>query len=140
MDELEAIEARRAERKAALDVQRKAQRVIDLAALDALEVEHGDSNVATVDVPYSPGLPTLAAVRCPKPPEVKRYRSRVKPDSKGRPGDPVAAAEELAAVCVVYPDPDAYAALCEARPGIHVQLGVAAIQLAAGRADDAGKD
>jgi hypothetical protein len=76
----------------------------------------------------------------PKPAEVKRYRSRIKPDSKGRPGDAVAAAEELAAVCRVYPDDDTYAALCEARPGIHVQLGVAAIQLAAGQAEDQGKD
>jgi hypothetical protein len=138
--ELDAIEAQRAERKAKLAKQAEAQRAVDLVKIDALEVEHGDSNIKVIEVPFTPGLVTLAAVRAPSPPEVKRYRSRVKPNAKtGEPGDAVAAAEELASVCRVYPGEDEYAALLEARPGLHVQLGVAAIQLAAGRAEDAGK-
>lgn len=138
--DLDVIEARRAERKAALEKQRKAQRVIDLEALDTLEIEHGDSNVAAVGVPFTPGMVTMAIVRVPKPAELKRYRSRITPDSKGHMGDMVAAAEEVAAVCRVYPDTEAYEALCEARPGLHVEMGLKALKLGSGREADEGKD
>lgn len=39
---LEEIEKRRAERKSALAVKKEEQKVKDLEALDALEIEHGD--------------------------------------------------------------------------------------------------
>lgn len=139
-EKLAEIERRRAERKAKLDAERDEQRAIDLEALEALEAEHGESNVVTLDVPFSPGLPTMVAARCPKPAEVKRYRATVKPDSKGRPGDTVAAAEQLAAVARIYPADDLYAQLCEARPGVHAQLGATALGLAVGKASDEGKD
>jgi hypothetical protein len=139
VSDLEAIEARRAARKEALQQAHDAQRVKDLEAIDALEIEHGDSNIATLEVPYTPDLPTMIAVRCPKPVEVKRYRDRVKPKKDGSPGDSLGGALELAAVCRVYPDADTYAALLEARPGVDAQLGLLAIQLSAGKAEAAGK-
>jgi hypothetical protein len=136
---LEAVESRRAARKAELAEKRDAQRILDLEAIDALEIEHGDSNVAVLDVPYTPGLPTCVAARCPKPEEIKRYRSRLKA-KKGEQVDAVEAAEELASICRVYPsDSEVYARMLSARPGIHVQLGVAAVGLAAGSEEARGK-
>lgn len=139
-DTLEAIEARRAERKEALEKQRLAQLAVDLVALERLEEEHGDSNVARIDVPYTPGAVTFVVVKTPSSAYYKRWKSRVKPDAKGRPGDAVAAAEELASVCRVYPDETQYEALCEARPGLHVKVGLEALKLSTGQAESEGKD
>lgn len=136
MPTLEEIEARRAQRKAKLAEDERAQRALDLEAIDALEVEHGDSSVAVVEMPYTSGLPTCAAVRCPKPAEIKRYQARLREQKP----DPAKAAEELGAVCQVYPpageDRDA---LHAARPGLLVQLGTEAVKLSIGRAESEGK-
>jgi hypothetical protein len=132
------VEDRRAKRKADLEKARDAQYEIDLEALDELEIEYGDTNVKALSVPYSPGMPLLAVCRCPKPAEIKRFRARVK-TKKGVPGDQIAAAEELAGVCKIYPDSEAYALMCDARPALHAQLGVAAVDLAVGSEEDEAK-
>jgi hypothetical protein len=137
---LEEIEARRDKRKAELAELRDMQRAIDLEALDALEVEHGDSNVAYLEVSFTPGLPLLVAARCPKPAEIKRYQERLKPKANGKTGDPIAAAEEIAACCRVYPNAEVYKDLLEARPGVNVQVGLLALELATGKAHEEGKD
>lgn len=137
---LEAVEARRAARKAEIRAQWEAQRIADLEALDALEIELGDSNVAYLDVPFTDGLPTLAAVRCPTSAEVKRYQARVKgkPD---KPGDPTVAAEELGAVALKYPPKgETRDRLLAARAGLLVGLGVLAINLSTGKVAEQGKD
>lgn len=140
---LKQVEARREARKAA---QRKAaddQLALDLEAIDAIETQLGDGNVAVVRLPYAPGLPAAAAVRCPKPAELKRFRDRVSPqkDSRNREVQPdtAKAAEELAAVCLVYPEREAYEQLCAARPGLAAQLGGAAVKLAVGAEEAEGK-
>jgi hypothetical protein len=125
----------RAERKAKLAEQAAAQKAIDLEAIDALEVEHGDSNIAVVEVPYTPGLPVLAAAKVPPEAYLKRYRARLKEDVKNAPE----AAEEVADACCVYPDPEVRKALFAARGGLRVQLGGAAIKLATGREESEGK-
>lgn len=139
MPTLEQIEAKREARKAQAETDRKAQLAIDLEAIDALECEYGDSNVATIEVTYLPGLPVLVACRTPKSPEIKRYRDRVKDKGNGKAGDQVAAAIELAAVCRIYPPKEAYDLILEARPGIDTQLGVEALKLASGKASSEGK-
>jgi hypothetical protein len=139
MPTLEQIEAKREARKAQAETDRKAQLAIDLEAIDALECEYGDSNVAMVEVTYLPGLPVLVACRTPKGPEIKRYRDRVKDKGNGKSGDPIAAAIELAAVCRVYPPKEAYDLILEARPGIDTQIGVEALKLASGKAASEGK-
>jgi hypothetical protein len=139
MSKLEEVEKRRAERKAKVEAERNEQRAVDLEAIEALEIQHGDSSICMLEVPYTPGLPNLVAARCPNDAEVKRYRASVKPDKQGRPGNAVAAAEQLAALVRVYPDDEAYAAICAARPGIHAQLGATALGLAVGKAEDEGK-
>ncbi len=146
-DALDKIEARRAARKADLQAQADAQRATDMQALDDLEVEHGDTNVCRVDVPYTPGLPTMAVARLPKGIELKRYRSALKVD--GQKVD-VAAANEAAALLgktvVVYPDPKTeegkamFSLMCEARPDLASQLGSRATKLASGKAEAEGND
>ena len=135
---LEDIQAKRAARKAKAEAERKAQYELDLEELDMLEEKHGDSNVGYVEVAYSPGLPTLAVVRTPAPSELKRYRDRVREKSKSADLGPDTgkAAEELAAVCLVYPEADVFAGMLAARPGLGAQLGLVAIGLAVG---DEGK-
>lgn len=139
MPNLEQIEAAREERKAKQELARREQMAVDLEAVDALEIEHGDSNVATIEVPYQPGLPVLLACRAPKSVEIKRYRDRVKERSNGKPGDALGAAVELAACCRIYPSAELYAALLEVRPGLDTQLGVEALKLASGKAASEGK-
>lgn len=139
MATLEEVAAKRAARKAALKVEADAQKAADLEAIGALEEQHGDSNIVFVEVPYTRGLPVLAAVRCPKPVEIKRYRDVAKTRNDGSPGDRTGAAEQIAAVCRVYPDADAFAKLCEARPGLQAQLGAEAIALAVGKTEAEAK-
>jgi hypothetical protein len=134
--DITAVEDKRAARKAALASARNTQRALDLVAIDELEVEHGDSNVAIIELPFVEGLPTCAAVRTPKRPEVKRYQDRIKRDKSAT----AEAAEEIGKVAVIYPsDPDVVAKLYDSRPGLPVQLGVAALNLATGKDADEGK-
>jgi hypothetical protein len=145
--ELEAKERTRANRKAEVKKARDAQRMIDLDAIEEIEIALGDSNVTVIDIPYTPGLPTCVACRTPTDPELKRYRHRVasgavKGGEDGKPADPLAgvkAAEELADGVRVYPPDAAYADVRKARPGVHLQLGTAAVGLAVGRKEQEGK-
>lgn len=144
LDPVAAIEKRRAKRKADLAEQERAQLATDLEAIDALEQEHGDSNIVVLKVPFMPGLPVRIAARTPSDPELKRYRARLKPKNPNQSPDTVAAAEELADVTRVYPPRDdagnaLFARLLEARPAVKVQLGAQSVGLAAASADDAGK-
>lgn len=139
MSDLEEVKARREARKAELRAKRDAQLAADLEAVDALEVEHGDSNIATLEIEYVPGLPVMVAVRCPKTHELKRYRDTVKTKRDGSLGDPIDAAIKVAAVCLVYPDKETFGRVIEARPGVDVQLGLAALKLASAKAEDEGK-
>src|SRR5689334_5561321 len=119
---LEEIEAARAARKAANADAGKAQLAVDLAAINELEIKHGDENIASDVVAYSPDLPCMWAVRTPTDAEVKRFRARVKPGKDGITGDGIAAAIELGSACRVYPDAEAYRKLLAARPGIDTAL------------------
>jgi hypothetical protein len=135
-DTLQQIQERRAARKAALAELELEQRAIDLAAIDALEQEHGDGNIAIREVTYSEGLPVLAAVRCPTGVEMKRYKDRLREGAKP---DGIRAAEEVASSCIVYPTGDDRAKLLAARPALLTELGNAATSLASGRAVEEGK-
>lgn len=133
---LQLAQERRMKRQA--DAQRAAdeQKAMDLEAIAALEDEHGMSNVVFLEVGHTPGLPVLVAARCPDADLVKRYRKRIGPDGPG----PVAAHEEIAASCRIYPrDAETYAKICAARPGVHAELGAVAMRLAAGKQEEQGK-
>lgn len=140
MSRKDEIEARRAERKAERQAQADEQYCDDLEAIDSIDAATGDSNVAIVRVPYTVGQPVLIAARCPTPVELKRYRDMVKPRKDGSIPDAVAAAELVADVARIYPEPDVYKEICKARPGVAAQLGLAALNLAVGQEAEAGKD
>lgn len=135
-DESLTVEERRAARKAQLADAEKAQRELDLEAIDALEVQHGDSNIAVLRVPYADGFPVLVAVRTPKEPEVKRFRARVKSDDKDQ---HTAACAEVGESCVVYPARDVFAQLAKQRPNLTVDAGLAALNLSRASKDAEGK-
>src|SRR4051812_35639616 len=110
---LEAIRAARAARQADLQTQQDAQTVVDLTALDRLETELGDSSVAFLTVPFTPGLPTMMIARKPTKAELMRYRAqvKVKPKANGA-GDsektPTEACEVIADTCILYPEAETY--------------------------------
>lgn len=133
--------ARRAARKAEQESKREAQLEKDLEAIDAIEVELGDSNVKVLELPYmGDGVPVAIACRTPKPIEFKRYQDTVRTKKDGKAGDPVLATEQLASVCRVYPDGETFAAMVEARPMLRMQLGTEAIKLAKAQAEEDSKD
>jgi len=139
LSKVEEIQARREAKREALEAQKEEQRAIDLEALEALEDEHGINNIVWMDLPYTPGLVSLVAAKCPTPAYMKRYRDMCKTKNEKHP-DYIAAAEMLAAVCRVYPpEQDDYKKVLDARPGVHVQLGVAAMKLGSGREQDESK-
>lgn len=138
-ERLAEIEEKRRARREALAAQAEEQKVADLEAVNELEERYGDNAVTIIHVPPTPGHPTLVAARAPNKAEVKRYRDRCAPKPNGKPGDAAAAAEELAAVCLAYPSKEIFAEMLEARPGLQLQLGVAAANLATGREADEGK-
>jgi hypothetical protein len=131
-----AIEAKRGARKSDVDSREDEQYVTDLESVDALEVEHGDRNVAVLRVNYVEGLPVLVAVRAPRDPEVKRFRARVKSEDKDQ---AVAAAQELGESCVVYPARDVLAQLVKARPNLLIDCGTKALSLVVAKSADEGK-
>ncbi len=143
-DKIAEIEARRAARGAAEQAEADTQRAIDLEAIEALEAEHGYSGVSAVRVKYVEGLPTMIAVRTPRPAEMKRFRDSVTPRKHPRTGvdqtpNYGAATEQLGAACLNYPSPEVFAELCEKRPGAAVGAGSEALKLAATEDEDAGK-
>ena len=131
-----AIEAKRGARKSDVDSREDEQYVTDLEAVDALEVEHGDRNVAVLRVNYVEGLPVLVAVRAPRDPEVKRFRARVKSEDKDQ---AVAAAQELGESCVIYPARDVLAQIAKARGNLLIDCGTKALSLVVAKSADEGK-
>ena len=135
-ERLEARKAEIAELDSAHAEPRAERELQDLDAIEKLREELGRSNVAVVEVPFTPGLPVLVAARCASDAEVKRYQDRLreeKPDLAG-------AAREVGALCRKYPDAETWAKLIAARPIVSVQVGTAALNLAAGKIRTAGKD
>jgi hypothetical protein len=134
-------EAKRAEDAHTRQEAHDTQRLSDLDALEIAEAEHGATNVAFVNVPYTPGLPTIVIVRVPSPPEMKRYRFLAKPK---KPDEPLtehitAANEAMADTCLAWPAVDVFAKICDARPGVKAQCGGAAVRLSLGHQEEEGK-
>jgi hypothetical protein len=141
---LAAIEAKRAARKAMASDAKLEQTVVDMEALDAAEVEHGDGRVARIDLDfYEAGLPTFVLARMPKPIEFKRYQDQCAAKNRSGGNDIVAASlkagNTLADGCRIYPDDKTYALVLERSPGVHSHLAQAALKLAQGHADEEGK-
>lgn len=138
---LEALEKRRAERKGDTAKARREQLVIDLEALDALEVEHGESCLRTLEVAgFVKGLPTMVIVKSPGGTAFyKRYQDKAR--RAGKNAEAIGAAQdELAISCIVYPaDPAVKKAMFEAFPGTVPSAAVEVIRFAELRSEDEKK-
>ncbi len=145
---LEKIRAERATKKAARDARKEAQLVKDYEAIGELEDKLGYP-LQTLEGWYADGLPAVIAVRCPDQDEMRKYRK----DASAVPRNTPAAAREqvqqqlaraasktLAGICVKYPGPEELFALYEARPGLDVRTGLAALNFAMGEEETAGKE
>jgi hypothetical protein len=138
MSKLEEAKARLDAQAAEAQEARDDQEATDLEALYEAKIEHGLEAVVAVAVPHTPGLPLMAIVRRPKPIEHKRFTDLVSKKDAASP-EYMKAAEQLAAICLVYPEKEVYAKMCDAFPGLKVPLGVAAANLAAGKAREDAK-
>jgi hypothetical protein len=135
----ERLAARKAEIAETDDADAEAraeQELVDLEAIEKLREELGRSNVAVVEVPFTPGLPVLVAARCADSGEVKRFQDRLREEKP----DHAAAAREVGALCRKYPDAETWAKLIAARPIVAVQVGTAALNLASGKIRASGKE
>jgi hypothetical protein len=131
MATLEDVQKRRADRREASDKLRDAQEVVDLEAIDAIEVAEGVMLHTMSANRYEPGVAVKIGFRAPTAGEYKRYLETIgiaqqRQDSKGR----NAALTTLAASCLVYPAGDAQKAMLNAFPGTLVSLAMAAAKVA----------
>lgn len=138
--ELAALQAELAQIGDEHETARRAQLLVDTRALVAAVRAHGKGNVAVVDVvSWAPGIPTLAIVKYDAY-GIKQYKDQVKSREDNAHPDHAKAAETLSDFAIVYPAKgEGYEKLCEARLGMRVALGVAASNLAAGKAKVEGK-
>jgi hypothetical protein len=135
---IEEIQAARAARKAVGSAAREEQLAKDLEALDALELEHGDDRVVSLELPaHIPGLPTIIVGRCPSKDYFKKFQDMVR-RAKGDLVRIGPATDQLADVCLAYPDAETYKQVREAFPAIHDQLATAAAELARAKDSAAG--
>lgn len=138
---LEEIEKRRAERKSALAVKKEEQKVKDLEALDALEIEHGDGSVCALQVEgYREGIPTMVVLKAPSQVEYKRFtdmiaRASVKNSTSAR----VDAQHLIGKTCWLYPEKEEQTKMLEAFPGLLLAIALKATQLAEATQVEEGK-
>jgi len=138
MSKLDDARRKLDEQQEAQDSERETQEVTDLEALFDARAEHGVSAVIAVKIPYEPGLPLHAIARRPKPIEFKRFQDLTAKKDAGTP-EAIKAAEQVAAVCLVYPPDDVFAKMCDACPGLKIALGSAAVGLATAKAREDSK-
>jgi hypothetical protein len=138
-DAVEALERRLEERREQRKREERAQERIDLTARLDLEDEHG--TVGVVRVPFVKGSPTQVYVRPPTPAEYKRYKQTVQNAAASkRTRDVGNAQDQIAEACWVYPGtPEERASMAARVSGILTSIGVVAIRLAEGAAEEEGK-
>lgn len=138
-DRIAAVEARRTERKAALDAAREEQRATDMEALDALEQEYGDGSVARLDVDrYVSGQPTFVVLKCPGADQYKRFCDMVA--RAGNAAKKLDAQNLLAESCWCYPREEAKRKeMLAAYPGLLLSIAVRAMKLVEATEEAEGK-
>jgi hypothetical protein len=136
----------REERKARIELEKTAQKELDLERINELEIEWGDENIKVLEVNYTEGFPVLLAVRTAKPAELKKYRADMSGALKGVGGKASfdgssanKASENLGTLTCVYPDREVLLALAEKRPAILADLGNASVELAKTSLENEGK-
>jgi hypothetical protein len=137
---LEAIQAKLDAQAEAEQEAREAQEAIDLSALFDLKQEHGVTGaVVAVKLPgWTEGVPTMAIARRPTKMEFKRFQDLTAKKDAGTP-EAIKAAEQVVALCLLYPPPETFEKMIEVCPGIKVALGSAAVGLATAKAREDAK-
>ncbi len=138
MANIEEVEAKRAELRAASLAAKNTQKLVDLEAILALEVEHGE-DIATLEANrFVPGQPVVVGVKAPSADYYKRYQQKVRRAGVAKNSDALGAAgDELAKSCWVYPsEPEAQKAMLDAFPGLLASIFLRVTSLAEMRADD----
>lgn len=135
MSKLDEIRAKLDAQADAQDTARDEQEAIDLQALFDAREEYGATGaVVAVKMPgYTEGLPLMAIARRPAKVEFKRFQDQTAKKDAGTP-EAIKAAEQVAAVTLVYPPADVFEKMVEVCPGIKIALGSAAVGLATAHA------
>lgn len=140
---IEDIKKKRADRKEQAAKDQAAQEEKDLEALDALEMEHGDSCVAPLRVDhFVKGHPMTIVIKAPSKIQYKRFCDQV---GKGVEKNNMAMrreAQDLLAESVwVYPKEDAERkAMLEVYPGLLLSIAIEAQKLVEAKRAEEGKE
>jgi hypothetical protein len=143
MATIEEVQKRMANRRATYDKARAEQELIDLAAIDALEEARGELLITMTVNTFRTGLPVRVAFRNPAKVEYKRYSDQIFKAQKSN--DPAGALksahEQLATVCLVYPEPDTElrAQVLEHAAGTIISGGSECAKAVEARRDEEGK-
>lgn len=142
-DKLKALADARAPK---LEADAKAREERDEKELEAvfakLDEIGGTFEENVLRVPLAPAtLPGHIVLRRPTKPEIGRFRAMVakNPNDRGSNEARANASIDLGAGCVVYPEPDRYAALLDHAAGIATDVGNLAHELSAAGARDEAK-
>lgn len=139
MSKLEEVRAKIEAQRTAAAAVKEAQQVIDAEALFDAGETHGVDKIREVPMTsYIPGLPTMVIIERPEKMAHKRFTDQTAKKGADTP-EYMKAAEQLAAVCVIYPPKEVYEQMCAECPGIKVPIGVAAANLAGAQLIDAAK-
>lgn len=138
---LEETEKRRAARREATEQLKAEQYEKDMAALDQLEEEHGETCVKALHVgSFVHGLPTFVVVKSPGGTSYhKRFVDNVR-KANGNKQLEGAAQDMLARASIVYPaDAETLAAMLTAFPNMYNDVAAAAVDFVKLRAEDEKK-
>jgi hypothetical protein len=139
VDKAAELEAKRAARKAESEKARSEQYVLDLEAIDEIELKNGlELDISLRVTNFTKGAPSLVGVRAPSELEYKRFFQSV--NRAGNADAKMAAHEQLAKTCWVYPEDEASRdKMRAANPGLLAGVGNLAIKLAEMRSEDESK-
>jgi hypothetical protein len=130
----EELEARLRAKEAAADAARAEQAEIDEFAVLEAKLEHELHDISVMRLQrHAPGHPTLVIVKKPSAPAYKRWRDLLLR------GDRAKAMGFMSGDCLLYPAPDAFAAMAKVFPELPDQVAVTGAALAKGGAEEEGK-
>jgi len=124
----------------------QAQELADLKVYDPILEKENITKFSRLILPHiTEGLPITLVIKPATPDMLRRYRTRVAKAKRNKydqidPAESIAAVEELASKCVVFPDKDVLARIFDEYPTAKADTGVLAIKLAQPNEVEEGKD
>lgn len=141
-DEVDRLEAARAQRRRDRKARARIQRATDLKAIAVIEDESGvEAKILEPHNRYEEGVPVAVAVRCPTRTEYRRYNAIVR-QAKGNAEKIGDAQEQMARACILYPvvKSPAYEALVDKFPGSLNSIAIEVTKLAELEAEEEKKE